>query len=489
MTKSIEAHALTGVRWSAASRIALQLAIWPITIVVMRLLDAGDYGLMALATIVIGFVALFSELGLGLALVQARELDDTSARAATAAVVGFNAGVALLLVALAPLAAAAFGEPALQPVMQLLALEPLLAAFGVVPQALLERRLRFRELSIAQLAAGLTGAACTLAAALSGLGVWSLVAGALATSTLRTALAIGFHGSAMLPRSLSLAPIRPLARFGGHVIGARALWYWYGQADQLILGRLLHASALGYYSVAAQFAMLPVTKVMAPLNQVAFPLLSRLAGERPAMQAAYRRLIGLIALYAVGLCWGLAAVAGEFVQVLLGDKWAAAALPLAALALVAPLRMLSVFHNTVVTAAGTPRAATVELAAASVLMPVAIVAGVLAGGLPGAALAWLAAFPLVYLLSARLTAAALGLRLADALRPLVEPVAAGAAMLAGIALLRWQLAAALPTAALLALEIAAGAALYALALRAFAPALLAEGNRLLRELLRPKAPA
>ncbi|HET7524629.1 MAG TPA: oligosaccharide flippase family protein, partial [Burkholderiaceae bacterium] len=343
--------ALSGARWTLAAKIGLQLFTWPVTILVIRLLEPGDYGLLAMAMVTIGFVTLFSEMGLGMALVQADQLDEATARSACAAILACNVALASALVLLAPLAALWFDEPAVVPVMRVLTLELLISALAAVPQAQLERQLRFRQLSIASVCGGVAGASSTLLLAILDFDVWALVFGNLTNALVRSTLLVVFNGAVVWPSlGQGLAPVRGLVRFGAQVLAARFLWVWYGQADQFILARLLHASVLGYYNVAAQLAMLPANKAMEIINRVAFPIVSRMHNQRAELQSMHKRLLALVASYAFGTCWGLAALAPELVTTLLGDKWAQATLPLALLAAVAPLRMFSALNNTVTSA-------------------------------------------------------------------------------------------------------------------------------------------
>jgi len=478
--------ALSGARWTMASRVGLQLLTWPITLIVMRLLEPGDYGLFALAMITTGFVSLFSELGLGVALVQARQVDDGVARSACAAILALNSIVALVLVLLAPWAADWFDEPELDAVMKVLTLELLISSFAVVPQALLERQLQFRQLSISLMLAGACGSVATLVAAWLDFGAWSFVIGTLMLASVRSAALIAFHGRVVWPSfRKDFGAIRPMLRFSSHVVASRSLWYWYGQSDQVILGRVLHATMLGFYSVASQLAALPASKIMEAINRVALPILAKLRDDPVELRSTHERLVRLVATYGFALCWGLAAVAPEFVLVVLGEKWRLSIFPLALLSLVAPLRMLCALHNTITTAAGTPQAATKELAFASVLIPAALLAGTWAGGLKGAAVAWVLAFPLVYLLSNALTCAALGSKAINGLRPLAAPVGAALSMCLGIWLVRYQLAGAHGPLLLLAVELIVGALCYALTLRALAPALVREVLSLVSDLIRP----
>ena len=477
--------ALTGARWTVASRVGLQLVTWPITIVVMRLLEPGDYGLFTIALLFTGFIALFGELGLGVALVQTPALDEGMARAACTLVLLLNGAVALAIAVLAPWVAEFYVAPDVTLLMRVLTLELLFTALATVPQALLERQLQFRSLSIAQLAAGIVGAATTLIAALLEAGVWALVAGSLAMALVRSALLIAFHGRVVWPGSVKLAAVQPMVHVSSQVVAGRVLWYWVGQADQFILGRLLNAVQFGLYSVAAQLAMLPVGKAMEAVNRVAFPLMSRAVSDPQALRDMHLRVIKLLALYSFGICWGLAAVAPEFVVLVLGPKWEAATTPLAMLAIIAPLRMLCALHNTTTTAVGAPEAATKELLLAAVLVPLAVTVGAWRGGLAGAAGAWLVAFPIVYLVSNRLTCAAVGLTPFAGLRPLAAPVCSACTMIAGVWLVRRLVGDQAPVGLLLGAEIVAGGIVYAAAMWLMAKPLVIEARAVVRDVLVP----
>lgn len=484
---ALKTAALSGARWTLAARVGMQLVTWPITIVVIRLLEPADYGLLAMALLVSGFITLFSELGLGVALVQAPQLSDAQIRMACTLVLLLNGVIAVIIVGLAPLMAVVFNEPGLTLVMRVLCLELIMSAMAAVPLALLERGLKFKQVSLGLMAGGVCGSLVTLTAALLDAGVWALVAGILATTLVRSAAWVAFHGRPVRPGRLRLDTIKPMVRVSSHALVSRVLWYWSGHADQLVLGRMLHASSLGLYNVAAQLAMMPAGKAMETVNRVAFPVLSRLQSEPLHLQASHRNSTALLALYGFGVCWGLAAVAPEFVLLVLGEKWLPATLPLAVLSLIAPLRMLCAFNNTMVTAIGMPQLATRELLMASVLIPLAVGFGAYADGLHGAALAWLLCYPLVYLYSTYLTAPAVKMPRLAALRVVAAPMAAGLCMLAAVWACRAALGDTSPLALRLAAGIATGAATYLLVLWLVARPLLLGARGLAQELFRPGA--
>ncbi len=484
---AVRKTALSGARWTLTARVGLQLITWPATIIVIRFLEPSDYGLFAIALLFTAFIALFAELGLGVALVQTREIDDGMARAASTLVLMLNGIMALAIAAIAPWVAWFYDQPDVALIMRVLTIELLIAAFAAVPQAMLERQLQFRELSLAQIAGGIAGAAVTLVAALLGAGVWALVTGNLTITLVRSAMLIAFYGRLVYPGKVSRVRIRPLVHVSTHVLAGRALWYWYGQADQFVLGKLLNAGQFGFYAVAAQLALLPGGKMMEVVNRVSFPILSRLQSDRPALRDIHLRLVAFLAMYGFGVCWGLAAVAHELVELVFGPKWGPAATPLALLAITAPLRMLSSLNNTTTVATGTPGAATKELLLAGVLVPVAVAAGAWWHGLLGASMAWLFSYPIVYLVSNRLTCASIGADIRAGLKPLAVPFIAGCAMLAAVWLVRGAIGTDAPIVLLLGAEIAVGGAVYAATMWLLAKALVLEAKTIVRDMLRPSA--
>ncbi|HEU5297417.1 MAG TPA: oligosaccharide flippase family protein [Burkholderiaceae bacterium] len=478
---------LSGIRWTLGARVALQLVSWPITLISMRLLEPRDYGLLALSTIVLGVITLVSDLGFGVTMVQAKQADEAAMRSASGLMILFSVLLAGVLVWSAPLIASWFSEPELAPVLRVMSLHTIVTALALAPEINLERQLRFKELSISLLASGVCGVTVTLIGALLGWSVWALVAGMLTGTFVRSGLQIFYHRGLVLPAP-SLQALRLHIRAGGYIMGSRALWYWYTQSDQIILGRLMNATALGSYNVASQIAMLPVAKAMDTINRVAFPTLSRL-NERDSIGIAniHVRLLGLTALYGIGVCWGLAAVADGLIPLLLGNQWQAAASALSFLALVAPLRMLAAVQNTAATAAGSPQAVTKELLLASLTVPLAVWVGALTGDIVNAAIAWVCTYPLIYLASTWFTARAVGIPYLRCIRPLAAPMLAGALMMASVTLVEYALQEIAGRVTVLAASVVAGALTYFLGMQLLAPVLVQDARRSLVDIARPGA--
>jgi O-antigen/teichoic acid export membrane protein len=176
-TPALILHAL---RWNAVVRTIAQLGTWLITIFVMRLLSPLDYGLMGLATILLGFFGLINELGAIPALVQRQQVDDCLIRKIFGLVLVSNASLYLTAFAGAPYFATLFGEVHLVLVVRVLAFNLIIGALSAIPSVLLQRDLKFKSIALIEFGATLVGAVATLIFAFEGWGVWSLVFGSMA---------------------------------------------------------------------------------------------------------------------------------------------------------------------------------------------------------------------------------------------------------------------------------------------------------------------
>ena len=229
--------------------------------------------------------------------------------------------------ALAPFAAMFFSEPRLIPVMQVLSLAFLINCFTVIPTATLERNLAFRGRSFVELGSGLTGNLITLWLAYHGAGVWSLIWGNLATAFFR-ALGLNIISPFRHWPDFRVSRAYHLITFGAQVALNKVLWFVYSQADIFIAGKLLGKSALGNYSVAMHLASLPVQRVSAIINQVAFPAFSRASSDVGSVGRYLLMSVRSISFFAFPITWGLASIAPEIVRVLLGPSWEDAIAPL-----------------------------------------------------------------------------------------------------------------------------------------------------------------
>ena len=159
---SIKADVIHALRWTAAGRFAGQLGSWAITLYVIRILDPSDYGLMSMATALMGFAMLVNELGVIPALVQSRRVDDGLIRQLFGFVLISNLLVSLVLFLLAPALSGFFGKPPLTAITRALSVTVFIGGVSALPTALLERSLQFKGISLVEFLSLILGSMTTL---------------------------------------------------------------------------------------------------------------------------------------------------------------------------------------------------------------------------------------------------------------------------------------------------------------------------------------
>jgi teichuronic acid exporter len=369
------AQVLHALRWNAVARTTAQAVTWLITIFVMRLLTPVDYGLMNLATILLGLCVLVNELGAVPALIQRQEIDERLIRKIFGVVLASNATLYVIAFVCAPYFAVFFGEERLVAIARILTLDLLFSAVSAVPSVLLQRDLKFKSISLIEFIATMVGALSTLALALGGHGVWSLVFGGLAKSACNSAGLMAVARCRIAPQ-FNFTGLGAVFSFGMKVSAARIVWYCNRYFDGLLIGKVLGKDAVGLYSVADNLALLPVSKILGLSNQIAFAAYSRLQDDRSRVRKYFLDSACLTSFIFFPLAWGMSAVADDFVDIMLGPTWHQAALVLQIIALGVPYRALGGLMAPLVDGLGHPGVGLKNTLTASLIVPAAAIVGI-----------------------------------------------------------------------------------------------------------------
>jgi O-antigen/teichoic acid export membrane protein len=454
----MKAIAAKSALWSAAETWGVRGVSALVFLLLARLLDAGAFGVMALAGVYLMILQMLADQGFAEALIQRAELEDAHRDSAFWANVAIGTALMLATLALAAPLARLYRAPLLEAVLQVLSVAPLLAALTVVQQALLRRALRFKALTLRQTVGSLVGGGVGVGLALAGFGVWALVGQQLAGQVV--ALAVLWSVSAWRPGwHFSWRHFRELFSFGANVLGAGLLRIIGFQADRLLIGYVLGTTEVGYYSVAQRLLMIVSDLLSGSAERIVLPLFARLQHDRERVRRGLFAAGRILSLAAFPCFAGLAATAPLVIDVGLGPQWRPALL---ATQLLVPMSLcfsLSFFFAPLLTALGRPiwRLAIVALHAALNLG--AIWVGV-AFGIAGVALALTLVQLVMYFVELALLRRLVDFAMPAYLRLMLAPLLAAAAM-AGlvVGLQRW-LAPTTAGWAVLAIVIPAGAAGY-----------------------------
>jgi PST family polysaccharide transporter len=292
-------------------------------VVLARLLEPGDFGLVAMVTAVTAVLELFSTLGLSSAAIQ----KATISREQMSTLFWINLAIGLVLgllcVAIAPLLVALYHEPRLFWITCSMGAAFVFRAAGLQHSALLQRQMRFVVLTAIEMSSHVMGLCVGIGLAYTGYGYWALVAAAI---VLQAALSVG---SWVVTRWV---PGRPrwdgetgaMVHFGGTVILNGVVAYIAYNIDKVLVGRVWGAQALGFYGTAAQLVLMPTSNLNAAVGGVTFSTLSRLQNDLVRFRNYFLKSYALVISMTLPVTVFAAVFADDIVLVVLGPKWAAA---------------------------------------------------------------------------------------------------------------------------------------------------------------------
>ncbi len=292
--------------------------------ILARLLDPKDFGLVGMVTAVIGVFNLFRDFGLSAAAVQ-RNTTVTREQASTLFWVNILVGaiLGLLSFAIAPFAVLFYHEPRLFGITAALASGFLFNAAGVQHSAMLEREMRFTTLSVIDIISLLTSVLVGIGMALHGYGYWALVATTTVAPLVYTVCV--WLTTAWVPgRPHRRVGVRSMMRFGGTLTLNGLVMYIATNFEKVLLGRFWGAEAIGVYGRAYQLVNMPNDNLNSAASGVAFAALSRLQDDPPRFRSYFLKGYALVLSLTVPVTVACALFAKDMISVFLGPKWQSA---------------------------------------------------------------------------------------------------------------------------------------------------------------------
>ncbi|MBX0332448.1 lipopolysaccharide biosynthesis protein [Pontibacter sp. HSC-14F20] len=347
MSKNLASKAVSGLKWSSAGTIANAVMQIGYTSAMARLLAPEAFGLVALSAVILRFGYYFANLGLNQAIIQKEELTTENIRAAFTSSALLGAVFTVLAWALAPYATLIFDMPEVVPIVRVMALAFVIGGVSATATSLLQRNMRFKELSIVETASyviSYLGVGILLA--WLDFGVWSLVYASLVQQAL---VAIGAHAMArhnLLP-VVRWEAYRALLAYGSKMSVISFFEFIYTELATLLIGRVFGAYKLGIYNRAFMLVNLPMYNLTRTVSRVVFPSFSKLQSETAKLSQVYLSSTTLLATLIIPVCLGIMVAAPEIVHVVLGDQWLEAIPVLQVLSLAIPLSFVTMFAGIV----------------------------------------------------------------------------------------------------------------------------------------------
>ncbi len=340
-----------GSRHTLLAQMATQVSRLAVNVLLARLLTPSDFGVVAVAMVVMVVVWQLTDLGTAAVVIQRDVVDD----ALISSLFYFNlllgAGLSAGMFVVAGPVAALMREPTAAPAIQVLASVGFLGALGNMHYALLRRTMQFGRLATISIANAVVTGVVGISLAVAGAGLWALVAGTVAGTAVSTVVSWWYE--AWRPSAtFSLRQLRSVARFSIHFFYSSAFAVGFAQLDKVIISRVLGSAALGTYTVAQRTVTSPINTVSEAVSTVSFSAFAREQNNAEALRSGATRAAGVVALVVLPSMLGLAVLAEQAVAVVYGAKWEAAIPVIQVLAPVAAVQAISRVTASVMLAKG-----------------------------------------------------------------------------------------------------------------------------------------
>lgn len=348
---NLSQRAVSATWWSTleiASRYSVQIIV---TIVLARLLQPADFGLIAMLLVFTSIGAVLVDSGFGTALIQHQRPSADDETTVFIFAVVTSVVVAAVLWSAAPVIARFYNQPELIPLTRIVLWVLPFGALAAVPDALLTKRLNFAARARAEIVASSISGIVAIVLAWRGFGVWSMGWQIVVAMGLRAAL-LWRYACWKPGGQFTRASFRSLFTFSSFMLLAQLLDTASIRLQTMLLGRLFDATTLGYYTLAQNAQQAPASFMGTVLNRVGLPVFSEVANQPSKLRGALRLSLRTSLFLFLPCMVGLALAAKPLIAFVYGARWQAAAPILTLLALATAMWPLHVLNLAALTARG-----------------------------------------------------------------------------------------------------------------------------------------
>ena len=336
---NLKLKAVSGAKWSGVSTAVTNTLQFITLAILARLLSPSDFGLMGMVIVVIGFARLFSDMGISNAIIYRQ--DATREQLSSLYWINIISGIAIFFIVYSAMLiiTAFYHEPRISKLILISSLTFLITPFGQQFQILLQKELIFDYLAKIEIIRSFTNSVIAITLAILGLGVFSLIWGQLAGTTIGVLLLVRWGWNNWKPSfHFSKKDLKGYIRFGLFQMGEKAVNYFNSNLDYLLIGAMFGAKSLGYYTLAYNLVLRPLQKINPVITNVAFPIFSKVQNDINKLKRGYLKILQLLSTINFPLMAGLAVVAPIAVPVIFGEQWLPSVLLIQILTVVGLLR-------------------------------------------------------------------------------------------------------------------------------------------------------
>ena len=320
MYDNLRQKTISGVIWKFLEKFSVQGFMFIQSIIMARLLDPSDYGLIAMVAILNGISAIFIDSGFSNALI--RKKDRTALDYSTVCVVNVVMALimSLFLFLSAPFIASFYNQPILRNIVYLYAIQNILGILVAVQGAKMTSELQFKRLSVITVVATICSGLFSIVLAYCGWGVYAIVIPGYLAILIRFGL-YRYYQHWFPGFKFSKKSFNELFGYGSKILATNLINCIFNNIYPIVIGKKFSAADLGYYTRGQGYASLPSSTVTDVVYSVAFPVLSEIQDDKERLASSYRKMLRVSAFLVFPMMIVLAVLARPAVIVLISSKW------------------------------------------------------------------------------------------------------------------------------------------------------------------------
>jgi O-antigen/teichoic acid export membrane protein len=316
---SIKKQFISGVFFTALTKYIGILVGLVIAGVLSRLLTPADFGLIAIVSVLIAFFNLLAEMGIGPAIIQRQDLQTRDYQELFSFTIFVGVILSILFAVSSTFIASFYDDARLVLLCRVLALSIMFNCLNIVPNAILLKEKDFKFIMYRQLLVQILSGGTGIFFAFNGFGVWSLVIYTLSSSLLifvfnyiKRPLGIHFFSKNVLQKVSKFASFQFLFSF---------INFFSRNADNILIGKYISPSALGYYDKSYRLMMMPIENLTHVFSPVIQPVLYEYQNDKVKIFSVYSKLVSILALIGLPFSVFLHFSANELIFIVFGNQW------------------------------------------------------------------------------------------------------------------------------------------------------------------------
>lgn len=319
---SNKTKAINGAKWTTVSTVVNAVLQFAQVAVLARLLQPSAFGIVSISTLVINFLSIFAHFGFSNSIIYKQETSPKILSTIYYLNICIGAIMFVVMYVSSPLLVMYYKEPLLSGVLKISACYFPIVFFGQIYNILLEKELRFKAIALTDIFCSTLGTAATVFFAYNGYQAKALVLGLLIQQFTKM-LFQNFIGRSYFSPVLyfNLREIKEHLIFGIYNIGENVVGFVNGNIDNILIGGLLGVKPLGYYTIASQIAVYPITRLCPIIIQTSFPIMAKIKDNIDDLKRAYLKIVDFISCCITPLMIGLFLTAANVIPMIYGPGW------------------------------------------------------------------------------------------------------------------------------------------------------------------------